>query len=110
MSRSSDSEKTKDTLRITNQFRQKKSMVYDLRGDGCRLTLSIRPRESENDPGEYCVEARNGTGDDATILSEWGGSKADALKAVGVVWATHPELATFDWAAVERALLDVRAV
>jgi hypothetical protein len=105
-----DGGEKKDLLRITNQFRQNKSMIYDLRGDGFRLVLSIRGRDSESEPDDFCVEARSSTGMDATVLSEWGSTKANALSAVGRSWTDRPDLAPFDWEAIARVLTTVRAV
>lgn len=107
--RERDGEK-KDLLRITNQFRQKNSMIYDLRGDGSRLVLAIRGRDSESEPDAYCVEARSGTQTDAPSLAGWGSTKVLALQSVGAAWALRPDLAAFDWEAIARVLATVRAV
>jgi hypothetical protein len=107
---SRDGGEKKDLLRITNQFRQKNSMIYDLRGDGSRLVIAIRGREAEAEPADFCVEARSGTQTDATTLAAWGASKSDALKSVGDAWTLRRDLAVVDWEAIARVLANVRAV
>jgi hypothetical protein len=104
-----DGEKA-DLLRITNQFRQSQSMIYDLRGDGARLVVAIRGREGEAEPDEFRVEARSSNADDAIVVAEWGSTKALALSAVGRTWTARTDVAPFDWEAVARVLGAVRAV
>ena len=107
------SEKNTDTLKITNQFRLRTSLVYDFRCEGSRLTVSITPRERPDDGGEWRVEARASHAPEALVVTEWGATRIDALRAVGQVWvskAAEHGLPAFDWEAVAKALQDVRAV
>lgn len=102
-------ENAQDTLRITNQFRKKGGMVYDLKGDGLRLTLVVSPRSTTLDPDDWHVEASLfGQGDDARV-DRWGVTRTAALQAVGVEWG-RLTLPRFDWEAVRIALAAVRAV
>ncbi len=105
-------EKQKDTLRITNQFRSKGSMVYDLRCNGERLTLTVSPRTSEHDGGEWRVEARTSGRPEEDVVERWGPTRIDALRAVGLEWTERLArgLPRFDWEAVAQALIAVRAV
>jgi hypothetical protein len=108
-------DKDKDKLKITNQFRDKRGMVYDLKCEGDRLTVYIAPRENATDAGEWRVEVRaSATGvADAVVLAEWGATRADALREVGRAWttnATSTGLPAFDWDAVATALTAVRAL
>jgi hypothetical protein len=104
-------EKDADTLRITNQFHSKGSMVYDLREGGARLTVVVTQRASADDRDEWRVQARTGGQPDAPHVEEWGPTKIDALRAVGKTWESPASgLPRFDWEAVVRALLAVRAV
>lgn len=102
-------EKREDTLRITNQFRKKGGMVYDLRGDGTRLTLVVSPRTSSDDLGDWHIEARVGGQTDGVSVQRWAKTRVEALQAVGVAWG-HAALPAFDWDAVRVALAAVRAV
>ena len=105
-------EKEKDALRITNQFRSKGSMVYDMRGNGERLTLTVTQRTSEDDSGEWRVEARAGGRPEGEIVERWGATRIDALRAVGSAWSERltAGFPRFDWEAVAQALIAVRAV
>jgi hypothetical protein len=107
-------ETTKDALRITNQFRSKGGMAYDLRCEGVRLALYMVQRASTDDPGEWRVEAR-GTrpGGEPAVITMWGATRADALRAVGAAWANAMEtegLRVFDWEAMAKILGTVRAL
>jgi hypothetical protein len=103
----------RDSLRITDQFRGRRGFVYDLRCQGSRLTLCIVPRGSVADSDEWCIEARASHAPDAPIVSEWGPTRIDALRAVGRSWAIQAQqrgLPLFDWEAVAKALTEVRAL
>jgi hypothetical protein len=106
-------EKNTDTLKITNQFRLRTSLVYDFRCEGSRLTVSITPRERPDDAGEWRIEARASHAPEALIVTEWGSLRIEVLRAVGRAWvskAAEHGLPTFDWEAVVKALQDVRAL
>lgn len=100
-------------LRITQQFRSGRAMVYDLRDRSSRLTLKIFERQSSAEPGDYRVEAATGGGPDVLVITGWGPTRADALRAAGESWSearVRSALPAFDWEAVARALSAVRAV
>ncbi len=107
-------EHAKDSLRITNQFRAKDAMVYDLRCEGTRLTVSVSQRRNELDPDEWCVAARSGQAPNEVVtVEEWGKTAADALRHTATSWGTKAEsqaMPTFDWTAVAGALAAVRAI
>ncbi len=106
-------EKDKDKLKITNQFRDKRGMVYDLKCEGDRLTVYVSPRENPQDAGEWRVEVRTSHSPEAIVIAEWGPTRADALREVGRAWtsnATTQGLPTFDWDEVATALSAVRAL
>jgi hypothetical protein len=89
-------------LKITNQFRSKASLVYDLNCDGNRLTLRITGRQSAEDAGEWHVEARTSTA-----------GAGPSLLVVAAQWkerAYELALPVFDWDAVAAALTEVRAL
>jgi hypothetical protein len=107
------SEKNKDALQITNQFRDRRGMVYDLKCEGARLTVQVTPRVSSADPGEWHVEARTAHTPESLVIAEWGPTRADALREVGRAWvreAPSHGLPTFDWEAVAQVLTAVRAL
>jgi hypothetical protein len=102
------------TVRITQQFRARDAMVYDLRGSAGRLTLRVSGRGGdEGPPTEWRIEACTSSSPDAVVVSEKGATRAEALSAVGRSW-TEKRLAgnlpTFDWESVARAMAAVRAI
>jgi hypothetical protein len=100
-------------LRITQQFRSGRAMVYDLRDKSSRLTLKIFERQSSAEPGDFRVEAATGGGPDVVVITGWGATRAEALGAAGRSWSEArftSALPAFDWEAVARALSAVRAV
>jgi hypothetical protein len=106
-------EDSEDTLRITQQFRSGRSMVYDLRGTAGRLTMRVSAREDDDVDTGWRIEASTGTSTDAVRVTECGATRADALREVGRSWlekrATH-DLPVFDWEAIARAMTAVRAI
>ena len=106
-------EKNKDALKITNQFRAKNAMVYDLKADGNRLTVRVFPRERSTDSGEWRVEARTNDAQEEAVVAEWGATRAEALGEVAKSWVTKAPahgLPMFDWEAVAQVLTSVRAL
>jgi hypothetical protein len=102
------------TLRITNQFRTKEGMAYDLKCDGVRLTLLVTAKTGSQDAGEWRIEARGSrTSERVAIVSAWGQTRLDALREVARLWPEAIDtqgLRTFDWEAVAKLLTTVRAV
>jgi len=99
-------------LRITDQFRKNRGIVYDFRCEGDRLTVCITPRSNEDDEGDWRAEAWSGPAN-VNVVREWGISPAEAVRAVGDSWTLHHaehSLPAFDWAGVEKALGAVRAI
>lgn len=106
-------EEKADKLRITNQFRQRSGFVYDLRGAGARLTIAIAPRETDEDEGEWRVEARTGQAPGSVVLIAWAATRVEALTEVGRSWtvkAREGGVPGFDWEAIAKALTEVRAL
>jgi len=100
-----------DALRITDQFRAKSSMNYDLRSPVARLRLVMTARANMADEGDWRIDASSDVAGSQTITG-WGATRIEALAAVANHWNTHGtgELPVFDWVAVEAALAQVRAV
>ncbi len=106
-------EKQKDALKITNQFRNKRSLVYDLKGNGSKLTLSVSPRESDKDDDEWRIEAVTRDAPDAPPVVAWGATRTAALHTLGTRWGAEADsqgLPRFDWDDVARVLVTVRAL
>jgi hypothetical protein len=103
-----------DAIRITQQFRSRDAMVYDLRGRAGRLTLRITGRGGgDGPPTEWHIEASTGSSPDAAGVAEGGATRAEALRAVGRSWNEKrlaSNLPSFDWESVARAMAAVRAI
>jgi hypothetical protein len=100
-------------LRITQQFRSGRAMVYDLKDKVSRLTLRISERQSPSEPGDFRVDAATGTAPEALVVTGWGATRADALRDAARSWSEgriRTGLPAFDWEAVAQALSAVRAV
>jgi hypothetical protein len=102
-----------DALRITQQFRSGRSMVYDLRGKAGRLTMRVSARQEDDIAAGWRIEASTSGLTDAVQVAECGATRADALRELGRSWlekrATH-DLPLVDWEAVARAMTAVRAI
>jgi len=107
-------EVNENAIRITQQFRARDAMVYDLRGGAGRLTLRITGQGGDDGPPtEWCIEASTSTSPDAAIVSERSATRAEALRAVGRSWDAKRlanNLPSFDWESVARAMAAVRAI
>lgn len=98
-------------VRITDPFRKRHAMAYDLCED-VRLTIEVSPRQNVDGLGGWVVEAHARKAVDRRALLELGETRKDALRAVARAWMAKqgalgfPEL---DWDAISVAL-DVRAI
>lgn len=103
-----------DAIRITQQFRSRDTMVYDLRGTAGRLTLRVSGRGGdEGPPTEWRIEASTSTSADAVVVAAWATTRAEALRAVGRSWnekRVSGNLPSFDWELVAKAMAAVRAI
>ena len=101
------------TLKITNQERLRTGMAYDLKGGGKSLLLSIFPRQSSDDLGDWRIDARASRTDGAKIVSAWGPTRKEALRDIERAWCAcgaADQMPAFDWEEVARALAAVRAI
>ena len=107
-------ERDEESVRITQQFRARDAMVYDLRGESGRLTLRVSGRGgNDGPPDEWRIEASTSTSPDAVVVAEEGATRAEALVAVGRAWnrkRVAGNLPSFDWESVARAMAAVRAI
>jgi hypothetical protein len=109
------SERDEEAVRITQQFRARDAMVYDLRGSTGRLTLRVTGRGGSDDgpPTEWRIEASASSSPDAVVVAEGGATRAEALRAVAHSWNEKRlanNLPSFDWESVARAMAAVRAI
>ena len=108
-------EKKEDpNTRVTNQFRNREVMVYDLASEGAQLTISIAPCPNNLDgTGEWRAEAYARQAPERPTLAETGATRSDALGAVARAWTAKDRAFGFpnlDWEAITRALRAVRAI
>jgi len=113
--RLSMAEKTEDTTtRVTNQFRNREVMVYDVASEGAQLTISIAPCANNLDgTGEWRAEAYARQAPERPTLAETGATRSDALSAVARAWTAKDRAFGFpslDWEGITRALRAVRAI
>lgn len=100
-------------VRITNQFRKRDAMVYDLSCDEVRLTLEISFREGDHGREQWNVEAFARQAPERPTVNDSGETRHDALRAVARAWVDKHGVygfPTLDWDAVAAALLAVQAL
>ena len=105
--------KDPNALRITNQFRAEHGMVYELKRERDKLIVRVFGRANSKDPADWRIEARISDAAEATVVTEWAATKAEALQKIGSAWTTlafEQGLPTFDWVNVAEVLHAVRAV
>jgi len=96
-------------VRITDQFRSRAGMVYDLKCEGIRISISM---ESSNEI-EWNVEALAKQTPDPPTVRATGPSRGEALGVLADAWRErngafgYPPL---DWGAIREALATVRAI
>jgi hypothetical protein len=97
--------------RITNQFHDKRGMVYELKCDGVVVSISMVGLKQGTET-EWEAEAT------AKVLPERvatgvGRSRAEAFLVLREAWCSQVEgepLPRFDWEAIRQALASVRAI
>jgi hypothetical protein len=93
----------KHALKLTNQFRNGRGMVFAFRYNKEKLTLCLSPRENELDAQDWCAEGRTGAEPHPLVVREWGPTRAEALRELGRSWASRADadsFPVFDWEAV----------
>jgi len=108
------SEDHEGAVRITQQFRSRDAMIYDLRSNAGRLTLRISGRAGdESSPTAWRIEAATSSSPDAVVVSESATTRGEALRAVARSWNEKrlmSHLPQFDWESVVAAMTAVRAL
>jgi RNA recognition motif-containing protein len=98
------------TARITQQYRERLGMTYELTCQSARLTVRMFFPEAE-DPARWRVEARTDKGESVVEASEV--SRELAFHAVAEAWRSLPSSTStpeLDWPAIAVALKAVRAL
>jgi len=99
--------------RITNQFRKRDAMVYDLSYEDVRLTIEMAARDNSDGLGEWSAEAHARQSAEKPSIAEPGATREDALRAVARSWVAKQRAYGFpemDWEAVAVAMRAVRAI
>jgi hypothetical protein len=101
-------------VRITQQFRSRDAMIYDLRSSAGRLTLRISGRSGDEGPATvWRIEAGTSSAPDAVVVTESAATRTEALRAVARSWnekRLSSSLPQFDWESVVAAMTAVRAL
>lgn len=104
-------ERAKPLARITQQFRERHNMTYELDCEGAPLVVRVFPAEGVST--EWRVEARMTNAADAVVATATATSPAMALKRVADWWKDNyaaRALTKFDWNAITEAMTAVRAL
>jgi hypothetical protein len=100
-------------VRITNQFRKREAMLYDLACGDVRLTIQVSQRTSDDGLGGWLIEAHARQSAERPPINEPGATRDEALRAVGRAWTAKGGAHGFprlDWDAVAEAMQSVRAI
>ena len=96
------------------QYRHGAGKVFELESAGKMLDVHVTPRHGEGSAGEWRVAAHDRRGGDATaVIAEWGATRGEALEKVSRAWGEQMierNLTPFDWTAVTKTLLAIRAI
>jgi hypothetical protein len=99
--------------RVVTQYNSGGERVYELASADATLELRISSRALGAGERRWHVAAQQCNAPDSAAISDEAETKRDALSKVAAQWteqAAELGLPTFDWIAVETALLAVRGV
>ena len=97
-------------VRITDQFHDKKGMVYELKCDGVVVVLSMVGMKQET---EWEAEATAKVLPDPLVAKGVGRSRGEAFSVLREAWCSRREGMPFpplDWEGIRQALSSVRAI
>jgi hypothetical protein len=103
--------KEPESVRITNQFRDRRGMVYDFKCAGIGVSISIWA--APDDKTNWSAEAIAKLLPAPPVVSGNGASRDAALRVVADDWARRGSadgLPHLDWDAIRGALVTVRAI
>ena len=95
------------------QYRSGAGKVFELESAGKLLDVHVTPREESDKAGQWRVTAQDRRGGDATVITECGATRGEALEKVSRAWVeqmTERNLSAFDWVAVTKTLQAIRAI
>jgi hypothetical protein len=95
--------------RITDQFHDKRGMVYELKCEGVVVSISMVGVKEET---EWEAEATAKVLPEPRVATGIGRSKAEAFSVLREAWCSQQELPfpRLDWEAIREALASVRAI
>ena len=64
------------------QYRSGAGKVFELESAGKMLDVHVIPRQETDNDGEWRVTAQDRRGGDATVITEWGDTRGEALEKV----------------------------
>ena len=97
-------------VRITDQFRDKQGMVYELNCQGVKMSISM---VSSNREAEWHAEATAKVLPAPVVARGIGPSRNEAFQVLRDAWGTHRDANTcpmLDWEGIREALTAVRAL
>lgn len=97
------------SVRITQQFRERRNMTYELDCSGVALVLRVFFPENAPD-SDWRIEACAGNSEPASSISASASSKALALKNIAQNWRETMPRAVLDWDGIAQAMTLVRAI
>jgi hypothetical protein len=97
------------SVRITQQFRERRNMTYELDCSGVPLVLRIFFPENAPD-ASWRIEACTGNTVPASSVSASASSKALALQGIAQNWREAMPRSVLDWDGVAKAMTSVRAL
>ena len=98
---------------MVTQYYSGGEKVYELATAGASLELRVSSLALGGGERRWHVAAQEGSAPDSAAISDEAETKRSALNKVAVQWAERAAelgLPTFDWNAVETALLAVRGI
>ena len=108
----SDDAKGRPTIAITQQYRERHNMTFELDCSGEALVLRVFfPLETA--PAEWRIEARGKHGGEAVVIDRVAATRELAFQAICGAWpagSLPAGKASYDWEGVTRVLRSVRAL
>jgi hypothetical protein len=107
------SKQLEPACRVVTQYQSGGEKVFELATADASLELRISSHSVGGGERRWHVAAQSGSAPDSAAISDGAETKRAALSKVAARWveqAAELGLPTFDWAAVETALLAVRGV
>jgi hypothetical protein len=100
------------TVRITQQFRERNNMTYELDCSGILLVLRVFFPVNSDTEASWRIEARTGQPPQGLAATASATTRAEAFQAIARDWHLTPSSAAsdLDWNAIARVMTAVRAI